>query len=188
MRGAFILLISSIVLLAGQSQAQPRYKPPVMRDDGPGVSIWFGHVIRTGQWCAFDRRTVRRGYEQNRLAPDESGWARYGAQGLTSVVFVQENEDYFTEDQYFVDGKGAVTKMIRTGHYAQDPLASLIFVPDPDGRLRLSSSSKRAVQRMKAADFGIEWVDWDHFSRLTQLPFVKLLDLKSAPKPGACQG
>lgn len=158
-----------------------------MRDDGPGVSIWFGRVLRTGQWCAFDRKTVRMNYEQNKLASNQSGWARYGARGLTSVTSVQESEDAFAEDQFFVDAKGVVTKMVRTGHYINDPLASVTFEPDAQGRLRLTPGSKKVVERMKAAHYDPYFVDWDHFSRLSQLPFVKLLDLKTAPKPGVCQ-
>ena len=170
--------------------AQPEsrsYKPPVMRDDGPGVSIWFGRVVHSGKWCAFDRKAVRRAYEQNKLATDESGWARYDAHGLTSVTFVSESEDAFAEDQFFVDHKGVVMKMIRTGHYINDPLASVTFEPDARSRLRLAPSSKQVVERMKAAGYDPYFVDWEHFSNLSQLPFVKLLDLKTAPKPGACR-
>ena len=77
--------------------------------------------------------------------------------------------------------------MIRTGGYIQAPPVSVIFAPDKQSRLRLTATSKAVIEKMTKAGYDPYFVSWPHASRLSQLPFVKLLDLKMAPKPGACQ-
>ena len=187
MKHAASLLVGA-ALMAGPAWAQdasPSYKPPVMRDDRRRISVWFGQVLKTGKWCAFDRKTFDRESNRDRLAPNISGWARYGAKGLTSVTLFQTSEDAGSEDHFFVDA-GAVTKMIRTGGYIQDPSVSVTFEPDKRGRLRLTAASTIVVKQMNKAGYDPYFVDWPHASRLSQLPFAKLLDLKTAPRPGDC--
>ena len=171
---------------AERAEAQTRYKPPVERESQSSVAVWFGEVKRAGHWCVLDKKAIGR-LEAIRPEGREFGWARYDAHGLVSVTDANESEDAYAEDRYLVDPAGAVIKMVRTGHYINDPWASVTFEPDAKGRLRLTPSSSRIVRMMKAAGYDPYFAtDWGHVSRLTQLPYAKLLDLKAAPMPGRC--
>ena len=66
--------------------------------------------------------------------------------------------------------------MVRTGHYINDPWTSVTFEPDASGRLRLTPASKAIVTKMDASGWETYFVNWDHFSKLRQLPFSSLLD------------
>ncbi len=161
--------IGIVRALAAQS-----YSPPVMRDSRREPITFFGRLKSSGKWCPYDLKTWKRLVKQDAVIGDEFGWAHEDAHRLLSVVFFQQSEDAFAEDQYFAEPDGRVSKMIRTGAYYGDPIASVIFEPDQQHRLRLSATGKVVVKKMNDAGFDPYFVDWDHFSALSQLPFAKL--------------
>jgi hypothetical protein len=176
------LSIAFVLLPLGASwSAQPakRFTPPVTFENRKGVpdpQVWFARESKTGRWCAFDRATLERQAKRDEIRPGESGWARFDAHGLQSVTYAQESEDAYSEDRYFVGPVHEVERMVRTGHYINDPWVSVTFEPDASGRLRLTPASKAIVQKMDASGWETYFVNWDHFSKLRQLPFGSLLD------------
>jgi hypothetical protein len=180
MRNVFAIALAAALSAATplglvHAYAAPSYKPPVMRDDRKEPITFFGRLKSTGRWCSYDLKTWKKLVKRDAVIGDEFGWMHYDARGPLSVTFFQQSEDAFAEDQYFVGPDAQVSKMVRTGAVYEDPLASVSFEPDPQGRLRLSASAKVVVQKMKAAGYGPYWVDWDHYSKLGQMPFSNLL-------------
>jgi hypothetical protein len=168
------------------SPAAQSYSPPVMREHGNELLTYFGRLKSSGKWCSCDLKTWKQLVKRDAVVGDEFGWARYDAHGLVSVTFAQQSEDAFAEDRYFIGSDGRASKMIRTGAYSNDPVASVIFEPDPQGRLRLSASGKDVVRKMTAAGFETYFVDWNHFSKLSQIPFAPLLSLKARGAGSGC--
>ncbi len=167
--------------------AQPpqRFKPPVEFENRKGVpdpQLWFARRARTGRWCAFDRGTFERLAKQDEIQPGVFGWARFDAHGLRSVTYAQESEDAYSEDRYVLGPDHQIARMVRTGHYINDPWVSVTFEPDASGRLRLTPASAAIVKKMSAAGLETYFVDWDHFSKLSQLPFASLLDRQTGAR------
>src|SRR5512143_3152184 len=140
---SFVLATSILsASLAGPAHSAESYVPPVSFEEKKDISTWFGRVKSTGKWCAFDRQTMERRSKRDELIPGEFGWARFDGRRLRSVTYAQESEDAYVEDLYFLGPKNEVVKMVRTGHYINDPWVSVTFEPDSAGRLRLSALSK----------------------------------------------
>jgi len=181
MRPKLTAAVAAVIAIATSggariAHAAQGYTPPVTVEDHTNVSTWFGRLKTTGKWCSFDRKTMERRSKRDELIPGEFGWMRSDAHGLQSVTYAQESEDAYVEDRYFIGPNGTVVKMVRTGHYINDPWASVTFAPDAQGRLRLTAASKAVVEKMNAAEFEPYWVDWKHYSRLAQVPFATLID------------
>jgi len=178
------LAVGPVGLVRGH--AAESYSPPVMRDSRHEPITFFGRLKSTGKWCSYDLKTWKRLVKQDGVIGDEFGWAHDDTHHLVSVTYFQQSEDAFAEDQYFIEPDGRVSRMVRTGGYFGDPIASVIFEPDPQRRLRLSSAGKTVVQKMEAAGYNPYFVDWDHFSALSQFPFAKLLSLTAGNARSAC--
>lgn len=174
-------LACGLLPLGSSLSAKPvkRFKPPVEFENRKGVpdpQLWFAREAKTGRWCAFDRGTFERLAKQDGIQPGVLGWARFDAQGLKSVTYARESEDAYSEDRYVMGPDHGIARMVRTGHYINDPWVSVTFEPDVSGRLRLTSASAAIVKKMNAAGLETYFVEWDHFSKLGQLPFASLLD------------
>jgi hypothetical protein len=153
-------------------------------DDQKGVSHWFGRLATSGEWCALDNRSMKRHQKDQDL--DEIGWARFDGNRLKSLTYAREDEgqDSYVEDRYFVGPRNVILRMVRTGHYINDPVTAVTFAPGGHGELALTAASKRRVQNMVAAKEETYWVDWEAFSRLDQIPFAKLA-APHAPAPAS---
>lgn len=182
------LAVIACLLTTGASRglAAPGYVPPVTHEDRTDVSIWFARIKATGKWCQFDSETMAAHSKREDLVPGEFGWARFDGRHLKSVTYAQQSEDAYVEDRYYLGSKNQVQKMVRTGHYITAPWVSVTFQPDGAGRLRLSSASKSVIQKMTADGQETYFVDWDHFSRLSQLPFGKFLNRQSGQAASVC--
>ena len=148
-----------------------------MRDDRHEPIKYFGRLKSTGKWCAYDLKSWNLLVQHDDLFGDEFGWAHYDAHRFLSVTLYQGSEDAFAEDQYFIEPDGRVSKMVRTGAYLDNPIASVVFEPDRQRRLRLTAAGKSVVLEMEAAGYDPYFVDWDHFSTLSHIPFANLLSL-----------
>jgi hypothetical protein len=163
------------------------YTPPTDfgKNDTP-PSVYFGRLKRTGKWCAAKPDPWKQLVDHERIASDEFGWVRFDDGWPVAITFAQQSEDADVEDRYLVGKDHRVVKMIRTGHYINDPWASVTFEPDAQGRLRLTEASKVIVHKMDDAMYETYWVNWDHFSRLEQIPFAQLIDLDRRTASPTC--
>jgi hypothetical protein len=165
----------------------PAYTPPTDfgKNDTP-PSAYFARLNRTGRWCVATPAKWMRLVDRDKVDSHEFGWVRFDDGWPIAVTYAYQSEDAYSEDRYLVGKDHRVGKMIRTGHYINDPWASVTFLPDAQGRLRLTADSKVIVRKMDAAGYDPYFVDWDHFSRLEQIPFARLLDLDHRTAGPSC--
>jgi hypothetical protein len=183
-----LALAVSVLLTVAPTPARTAqdYVPPVTHEDRTSVSVWFARVKKTGKWCEFDRQTLNRRSGRDELIGGEFGWARFTGRHLQSVTYARQSEDAYVEDRYYVGSKNEVQKMVRTGHYIAGPWVSVTFEPDGAGHLRLSARSKAVVRKMTADNQETYYVEWNHFSKLSQIPFSRLLKRGSGQTRSMC--
>jgi hypothetical protein len=123
-----------------------------------------------------DKRTFEMRSQREQIDPEEVGWIRHSGARLESVTIQAQSEDALATDLYTFDLAGKVTRLVRTGGYINSPPASLIFVPDSKGRLRLDPKSREVLRRLDAAGYEHYIEDWRKYERFDQLPFGRLID------------
>ncbi len=86
-----------------------------------------------------------------------------------------ESEDSYVEDRYFFGPDRRITKMIRSGHYINDPWASFTYQPNRVGKLVLTDEAKAIVAKMSKADYETYFTDWDTYPNFNAIPFAELV-------------
>ena len=107
----------------------------------------------------------------------QSGWLRYRANAIESLVVISNSEDAHLEDSYTFGPDLAVKELVRTGHYGSDPFVTAIFRPDDRGHLTMTPQSRNALQswERKHATYFLEWPRYATFS---EIPFAGLIRMK----------
>lgn len=169
--GVIVLALCSINVAAASTA---KYLPPRQEEPRANPDVWFGQRAKDSRWCAFPWSKVKA--LNSELAPPQTGWARYDHQTLTSITVTTASQDAFVEDRYFFASDRKIAKLVRTGHYINDPWASFTYLPNRAGKLTLTVEAQAIVARMSKAEYETYFVDWDTYPTFSAMPFSELVD------------
>jgi hypothetical protein len=147
---------------------------PSRADGGDMREAWFMRDQATGQWCAFtNRASAKTAAGGERFDPEESAWLEYGGDAPVTLVVTLQSDDAYVEDSYSFAPDWSVTKVVRKGHYIDDPTFTATFLPDAAGRLRMTDRSAEAGRNW---DHETYFLEWDMHGSFAELPFARLID------------
>jgi hypothetical protein len=100
-------------------------------------------------------------------------------------MVMSQSEDAYVEDSYTFGPDRAVKKVVRRGHYVDDPFVTATFGPDRRGHLQMTQESRRALKSWQHTTYFLEWPLYETFS---EIPFSALINMKpSISVSEACQ-
>lgn len=139
--------------------------------------MWFLSTEEPVRWCAFvDKAKAREAADQDHFAGQEAAELIHDGSTVERVLVQTQSEDAYVEDTYRIGPDRRVTKLVRRGHYVTDPFTTATYLPDREGKLRLTAASRTALKRSKYTAY---FLDWPVYERFGQMPFASLIRLKS---------
>ena len=172
------LLLLALALVQTAGTAAP-YRPPVEVAPKARPQAWIVKKKGEGLWCAFaSLKTVQAALDSGDYEADNRTivWLDHGR--LTAIMVSNDSEDAIADDVYHFDAHQKITRLVRTGHYIQDPVFSVTFAPDWTGRLVMTPASREVVRLMEQAEYEPYITDWPKFAGFDRLPFRSLIQLK----------
>jgi len=168
----------ALVLIGTAVSAAP-YQPPIEATPKARPHAWVVRKKGEGLWCAFaSLRAVQAALDSGDYEADNRAvvWLDHGR--LTAIMMSNDSEDAIADDVYHFDAHQKITRLVRTGHYIQDPVFSVTFAPDWTGRLVMTPASREVVRLMEQAEYEPYITDWPKFAGLGRMPFRNLIQLK----------
>jgi hypothetical protein len=161
-------------LLCVAVQAKP-YQPPV----APAIKGQrVTHIVKRARkavWCVMeDEKAIKAGIESDRFAPEDYV-SLFLDNSARAITVYNESEDAYAQDTYYFDAYRQITRLVRTGHYINDPVFSVTFIPTAKGKLVLTRSSQEIVRRMTMEGYDPYIVDWPKFASYDQMPFRSMI-------------
>lgn len=145
----------------------------------PKRSAWFMRTADGRQWCAFPSEAkAKQAGASDRFDGSEWALVEYRTDGVVKLVDASESEDSSTEDSYSFDALGHVTRVVRKGHYIENPLFSVTYAPGKTGKLELTAASRAIVKRQEKAKHETYFLDWPLYANLAKMPFSALIQTK----------
>jgi len=155
------------------------YKPPVEPEPKASPKAWLAKREGAAVWCAFlSRKAVEAALDSGDYDTDEGVTIWHDGKRIQAIMVSSESEDAFADDIYYLDARQRITRMVRTGHYINDPVFSVAFVPDWTGRLALTSASREVVRLMEQAQYEPYITDWPKYASFGSMPFRSLIGLR----------
>jgi len=156
------------------AQAAP-YQPPIAAElRGQRVT----HIVRQAHkavWCVVgEEKAIKVAMESGRFSQDDY-ISLFLDNPARAIVVDNESEDAYARDVYYFDARRRLTRLVRTGHYINDPVFSVTFVPGAGGKLALTRASREIVRRMTQAGYEPYIVDWPKFAGYDQMPFRSMI-------------
>jgi hypothetical protein len=167
--------LAALLLVPAALPASP-YRPPVEAAPKGTPQAWILKKKGVGRWCAFtSRRAVEAALESGDYDEDDRAalWLAHGR--LTAIMVSNDSEDSMADDVYYLDARRKVTRMVRTGHYVENPMFSVTFAPDWTGRLVMTPASREVVRLMEQAGYESYIIDWPRFAGFDRMPFRNLI-------------
>src|SRR6187402_3734559 len=119
MRRAFLI---GVLALATVLRAAP-YTPPIEAAPNGKLAIYIVKRAHRAVWCATtDLKRIKVGMEAGSFATDD--FVTVWRDGTRALMVSNESEDAVADDVYHFDAAGRLTRMVRTGHYINDPIFS----------------------------------------------------------------
>jgi hypothetical protein len=166
-------------LLAQTAILAAPYKPPVEAGPKGPPQAWILKKKGVGRWCAFtSRKAVQAALDSGDYDEDDRAalWLARGR--LAAIMVSNDSEDAMADDVYYVDASRKVTRLVRTGHYIENPMFSVTYAPDWTGRLVMTPASREVVRLMDQAEYETYITDWPRFATFDRMPFRNLIHLK----------
>lgn len=154
------------------------YKPPVEPMPKARPHAWIVKKKGESRWCAFPSLKAVQAALDSGDYDDDDRAAVWAQRGLLRIMVSNDSEDAMTDDIYYLDAHQKITRMVRSGHYIQDPMFSVTFVPDWTGRLAMTPASREVVRLMEQAQYEPYVTDWAKFSGFDRMPFRNLIQLQ----------
>jgi len=169
------------LLLVQTALGATRYKPPVEAAPKGRPQAWLVKKKGEGLWCAFlSLRAVQAALDSGDYDEDDRAVIWHDRKHLSAVMVSNDSEDAMADDTYYLDARQRVMRLVRTGHYINDPMFSVTFAPDWTGRLVMTPASRQVVRLMEQAEYEPYITDWPKFARFDRMPFRNLIQLKPA--------
>ena len=169
-------LALAALLLAPTALIAAPYKPPVETAPKGTPQAWILKKTGVGRWCAFtSRKAVQAALDSGDYDENDRAalWIARGR--LTAIMVSNDSEDAMADDVYYLDAHRKIMRMVRTGHYIENPMFSLTFAPDWTGRLVMKAGSREVVRLMEQAGYEPYITDWPRFAGLGRMPFRSLI-------------
>lgn len=171
------LALSVMALLTTALGATP-YRPPIEEAPKARPQGWIARKAGEARWCSFaSLKTFQAALDSGDFDGDDRVVV-WSDRGLLTIMVSNDSEDAMTDDVYHLDAHQKIVRMVRTGHYINNPMFSVTYVPDWTGRLVMTPSSRAVVRRMDQAEYESYVTEWPKFVRFDRMPFRALIRLK----------
>jgi hypothetical protein len=144
----------------------------------PQRTAWFLRTIDGKQWCAFTSQArAKQAAASERF--DDAAWVDYRPNGIVRIVVATESEDSYVADSYSLNTQGRATRVIREGHYIENPVFSVTYVPGKSAKLELIPASRTVVRAQEKAKHETYFLGWPLYTGLASMPFRGLIQTKT---------